>query len=364
MILSNILHKKAFSAALFFYILIFGANCGKRAPPLPPVEKVSQRIEISGFQRGGRVNLSWTMPARNPVSSSVSNISRADIYRLAEPIDAPRTLSEEEFSSQSTLIGTLSLKADDFGLKKINYNDELQFAGQNARLRYAVRFVNSAGQKAAFSNFLLIEPTAKTAQPPENLQAEGRQSEVYLSWTAPNANVDDSKPANILGYNIYRSESESRSASLLNKTPVNQNFYSDRTFNFDTKYFYFVRAVSLGTGGEPVESLETNIINVIPKDVYPPTEPTAVTIAAAPQNISIFFAANPEKDIAGYRIFRSTDKNLPLNEWRSINVDLLITNTFQDTDVEPGKTYYYYLVAIDKTGNVSRPSAVVSETSP
>ena len=37
-------------------------------------------------------------------------------------------------------------------------------------------------------------------------------------------------------------------------------------------------------------------------------------------------------------------------------------NTFQDTDVESGKTYYYYLTATDKFNNVSDPSEIVSET--
>ena len=32
--------------------------------------------------------------------------------------------------------------------------------------------------------------------------------------------------------------------------------------------------------------------------------------------------------------------------------------------VEPGKTYYYYIVAVDKTGNFSQPSEVGSERAP
>ena len=41
-----------------------------------------------------------------------------------------------------------------------------------------------------------------------------------------------------------------------------------------------------------------------------------------------------------------------------------LANTFQDTRVESGKTYYYYLTAVDKAGNVSGTSEVVSETVP
>ncbi|MEO8072430.1 MAG: TolB protein, partial [Acidobacteriota bacterium] len=67
---------------------------------------------------------------------------------------------------------------------------------------------------------------------------------------------------------------------------------------------------------------------------------------------------------AGYRIYRSTNKNLPLAEWQNLTPELLTTNTFQDRQVESGKTYYYYLTAADKAGNISEPSEIVSETAP
>lgn len=355
---------KVFLTAFVFALITINLNCGKRKPPLPPVERVLQKVEIEGFQRGNRVNLSWVMPARNAESSSILNIERADVYRLAEPIDAPLTLSEKEFSSQSTLIATVPVTNQDFQLKKFSFTDVLEFAGQKARLRYGIRLVNSSGQKAAFSNFLLVEPTAKIAEAPESLTIESLEPAVRLRWLAPQTNVDGSSPANILGYNIYRSKSETETAVILNETPINVTEYSDKTFEFGTKYFYFVRAVSLGGNGEPIESIESNVASILPQDVFPPSPPTAITIAAAPNNLAIFFAANLENDVAGYRIYRSTDKNLALDRWLNITPDLLTTNTFQDTSVESGKTYYYYLIAVDKTGNTSQPSEIVSETLP
>ena len=361
------LNKKASGKATLAFIVLafFGyLSCGKRSPPLPPIERVSQRVEISGFQRGNKVNLTWTMPARNAPDGSVLNIDRADIYRLAEPLTSTLTLSEEEFASRSTLIASVPITDDDFGLKKLNFTDTLEFAGQSVRLRYAVRFVNSSGQKASFSNFLLIEPAARIAEAPTSLSGEVTENSVVLDWNAPAANVDGSKPANVLGYNVYRSTSKNETATILNKMPINQTKFDDQTFEFGAEYFYFARTVSLGSSGEPVESLESNVVKISAGDVFPPSAPDAITIAAAPNNLSIFFAANPEKDIAGYRIYRSTDKNLPLNEWQNLTPELLTTNTFQDKQVESGKTYYYYLTAADKAGNVSEPSEIVSETAP
>lgn len=355
--------KKA-ALAFMMFALLTGLSCGKRKPPQPPIEKVLQRVEISGFQRGNKVNISWTMPARNASDGSILKITRADIYRLAEPLSSTLTLSEEEFASRSTLISTLPLSDEDFGLKKINYTDTLEFAGQAIRLRYAIRFVNASGQKAAFSNFLLIEPAARIAEAPTSFSAKITEPAIILDWNAPEMNVDGSKPANILGYNIYRSPTEKETAKLLNTTPLNQTQYSDKLFEFGKDYFYFTRTVSLGANAEPVESLESNIVKVSPKDIFAPSSPSAITIAAAPNNLSIFFAANPEKDIAGYRIYRSNDRNLPLSEWQNLTIELLTTNTYQDLKVESGKTYYYYLTATDTAGNTSEPSEIISEIAP
>lgn len=342
------------------FCLIF-INCGKRKPPLPPAEKVQQRVAINGTQIGNQVRLIWQMPARNATDGSILNIERADIYRLAEPVTNSLSLTEEEFASRSTLIASLPISDSDFALKEKSYTDTLQFAGQAARLRYAIRFVNKSGQKAAFSNFLIIEPTSRIALNPTSLAANVSQDMIKLVWNAPEQNVDGSKPANILGYNLYKSSSE-EPLRRLNEKPILNKQFEDKFFSFEKDYNYFVRTVSLGNNGEQVESLNSNTINVLPIDKFPPEPPDAITIASAPNNISIFFAANLEKDVVGYRVFRTTDKDLPKSEWTLLTKVLLETNTFQDTKIESGKNYFYYLVAIDQFGNESQPSEIVSET--
>jgi hypothetical protein len=331
---------------------------------VPPRERVTQIVEIDGFQRGSQVILSWKMPARNASKSSTLNISRADIYRLAEPANAPLQISEEEFANRSTLIAAMPITDADFALKTLTYRDQLRFAGQAARLRYAIRFVNASGQKAGFSNNLIIEPTSKIAANPSDLSAEATQEAVKLRWMPPATNVDGSTPVSLLGYYIYRSNSQTEPAKALNKTPVTDTNFDDAFFEFGKEYFYFVRAVSIGTQAEPVESSESNVVNFRPVDTFPPAPPTAITLAASPTSISIFFAVNPEKDIAGYRIYRTTDDTAPKETWELVTQELLKTNTFQDNRVESGKKYFYYLTAIDNFKNTSGPSEVVSETVP
>lgn len=358
-------------ARLAFLLLVGGSllltGCGKRRPPLPPLENIPQRTELlSGVQRGNQVILSWPAPLRNASSGSVQSIRRIDIYRLAEKPAAPLPLTEEEFATRSTLIGSVPYETISATGETIIYVDTLELAGEPTRLRYALRYVNAAGQRAAFSNFLLIEPAARIASPPTLLNQQTNESGITINWKAPAANIDGSTPVNLLGYNVYRIEGAQNEISQtpLNTTLVSGTTYVDKNFSFGEKYAYIVRSVSLGTGGAQVESLNSNAIPVEPLDVFAPSAPTDIRINAAPGRISLFFPANPERDVAGYNIYRSTDPELPKERWVKLNDAPLTRTTFQDEAIESGKKYFYYLTAVDTAGNTSAPSEVVSDTVP
>jgi predicted phage tail protein len=351
--------------ALLAGCLLIG--CGKRRPPLPPIERVQQRTEaLSGAQQGNQVILSWPSPLRNAPNSSVQSIRRVDVYRLAEKLSAPLGLTEEEFGNRSTLIGSVTYDQIKNAKDTLSYTDTLELAGEPARLRYAVRYVNASEQRAAFSNFLLIEPAAHVARPPTLISVDKAETAISLTWQAPNANIDGSVPVNVLGYNVYRTDEKQSAvvATPLNSTLITATQYADKSFKFGNDYNYLVRAVSLGTEGAQVESLNSNVIGASPRDVYPPAAPGHVTIAPGQGALSLFFPANQEPDVAGYFIYRSTDPDLPKPQWTKLNSSLWTRTTFTDDKVESGKTYYYYVTAVDQSGNISPPSDVASEKVP
>jgi hypothetical protein len=361
--------RRITASLLTILIVMVVSGCGKRRPPLPPVERVQQRTELlSGAQRGNQVILSWPAPLRNAPDSSVQSIRRIDVYRLAEKPASPLPLTEEEFSARSTLIGSVTDEEIRTAANTLSYVDRLELAGEPTRLRYAVSYVNAAGQRAAFSNFLLIEPAARIAQPP-TLIATGTETSaegVTITWQPPTANIDGSTPVNLLGYNVYRvDESQADpSGTPLNTALVSGTQFLDKNVKFGEDYRYIVRSVSLGTEGAQVESLNSNALPVSPRDTFPPSAPSGLSIVAAPGRISIFFPANPEPDVTGYNIFRSEDPNLPKDRWTKLTPTVLSRTTFQDERVEAGKRYYYYLTATDYAGNQSPPSEVVSEVVP
>jgi fibronectin type 3 domain-containing protein len=360
-------HLQTALGLLLCAIFLCSLACGKRRPPLPPVEAIPQRTELlSGAQRGNQVILSWPAPVRNAPDQSVQSIRRIDIYRMAEKLDAPLPLTEEEFAARSTLVGSVTAEQIQSAAGTLSYTDTLELAGQPARLRYALRYVNASGQRAAFSNFLLIEPAARIAQPPAITGISESESALTIKWEPPAANIDNSTPVNLLGYNIYRT---APAQTEIGQTPINNALiqgteYADKNFQFGQQYSYLIRSVSLGTGGAQVESLNSNTRAVTPQDVYAPSAPERISIAPAPGRLSLFWPANPERDVAGYNLYRTTDASLPKERWTKLNNNLLTRTTYQDEAVEPGKKYSYYLTAVDAVGNTSQPSEAASETVP
>ena len=379
------------AAACLIIIGALCAACGKRRPPLPPVRAVADNY-LTAAQRGNEVLLKITLP---PQAKEIKQIS---VYRLNEALNTQAPLSEDDFASKSTLIG-IATPLSNASSKIAYYRDSLSSTTPRlSRLRYAVRLVFADGRRSGLSNFLMIEPTFRVPLSPVLAPPRVTQSVIQLEWQKPSANLDASQPANIAGYNVYRVQTaaigadgaaaaaaaaaaaqtpalaEGESPQLLNASPLTETTFNDATFQFDKSYRYFIRAVSTNTsaGGSstaaaepaPIESQDSNAQTVIPRDTFAPAAPQNLTIAAAPGRLSLFFAANSEPDLAGYLVFRARDRNLPLTEWQKVTSALLSTNTFQDTAVESGGKYYYYLRAVDQNGNTSEPSEIVGETVP
>lgn len=350
---------KPITSSIKFTVILYGVlclsliyGCGKRRPPTPP-SKSSVNITLATSQQGDKIIL---------VISPPNLTKQISVYRLSEST-TNILLTEDEFASQSTTVSTIDTTKQ-LNPETVLYTDTLTNTNPLSRLRYAVKYVFEDGRQSGFSNFSLIEPFFNVATPPSNLEASANQSAIKLNWEKPLTNIDRTQPANVVGYNIYRKTSAQKSPVLLNTALIRETVTSDGSFKFGEDYEYFVRAVTVASNGVPIESLDSNIVKVNFRDVFPPAAPLGLTIAAAPNSLSLFFAANSESDIVGYQIYRSADEKLPLSQWQKLNQILIRATTFQDIKVESGHKYYYYVIAVDNAGNLSAPSEVVSEVVP
>jgi hypothetical protein len=89
-------------------------------------------------------------------------------------------------------------------------------------------------------------------------------------------------------------------------------------------------------------------------DTTPPGPPVGVQIEAGDDLVYISWTANPEIDLAGYRLYRSSDEAGPFGK---VDSDLLLCPWYFDQVIRMSMTYYR-VTAVDESGNESAFSEV------
>lgn len=347
-----------------------GLSCGKVGAPIPPARLSERTSQLTAVQRGAKILLTWPVPPLVKESSSTSYIERVDIYRLTEERDREPVLDPEDYEESSEIIGFLDRAAiealaKNFG--RLQYEDAVDLGAgaqlANTRLRYAIRYVNKRGQTAAFSNTVALEPSPGIALPPTDLRVTDQaQDAITIAWSQPEANVTGARPASVVGYNIYRRAGKRRQAGEpLNSEPLTEPVYTDTRFQYEADYVYIVRTLSQGADGL-IESADSEPLEFTPEDDFPPTVPDPVSIASANGVVSLFWPTSPERDVAGYNIYRGSSADAPESGWTRLNASPHTAVTFRDDRVTIGQRYFYRVTAIDRFDNESDPSSVVSET--
>jgi hypothetical protein len=348
----------------FCLLLLFISACGKIGDPLPPIPRAPLIVdELSVTQDGTQLILHFPIvrSARSP------RLQRIDIYRLIESINDPLGMTQQQFSTNATIID--SILGEDVPTEKsvITKNDNLDLknGSQDLRYRYAVRLVTVSGLSADFSNFALIIPLFDLASPPSGLKAKQREREIEISWNAPKTNENGTTPANAVAYNIYRSVDNGPPVKL-NDDPLKELRFIDNRFEFGMKYQYVLRALSTLPDDtslkNAVESNGSEALKLVPEDTFPPSAPSPITIASIGGLVSLYWPLNPEPDVVGYNIYRSMVENSPVEKWTKLNNQLHKTASFRDDKVEVGKEYFYQITAVDAYGNESVRSETKSES--
>lgn len=273
-------------------------------------------------------------------------------------------LDEESFLERATVIGSLSRN----DIEQVPPGERVLFEDGplkdlSLRYLYAVRWVNDRGRVGPLSAIAVKEATARLPLPPRDVSVrDAAQDTLIITWKPPEANLDGSRPVGILGYNIYRRRrGEPRFTQPLNGAPVAGTEFVDRSFDYGTEYEFVVRSVTSVAANDVRESNDSPIVNIIPRDVFPPAPPEGLTAASANGVISLFWTPNNESDIAGYNIYRADASSAPESGWVRLNQTLHKLTTFRDDQVRPGAKYFYRVTAVDRAGNESPPSVVVSQ---
>jgi len=180
---------------------------------------------------------------------------------------------------------------------------------------------------------------------PQNLTAALTEGAVVLKWKPPSS----SGTSPLTGYRVYRKVNDS-SISLVTELNASTLTYVDANVSPGQVYRYYVTAIN--ELGEGVERASVTI-----KYCEKPEPPTNLTAQAAVSEVKLSWQEpkdNGSADITSYRVYRSEDgTNFTLVA--ELNASTL---SYVDENVSAGKTYWYYVTAVNEAGE-SRGSEIV-----
>ena len=142
-----------------------------------------------------------------------------------------------------------------------------------------------------------------------------------------------------IGFHVYRSVNENLPFLFwerLTDVPVKDGNFNDQAAAVGERYFYKLTQVD-ANGNESA----------------PFTPQTTYTDHAGNK-----YGQNPLVDFVGYNMYRSADKDVPLDRWERRNKEPIPTTEYKDEGVESGEIYFYYVRAVDSNGTESAPSEI------
>ena len=185
---------------------------------------------------------------------------------------------------------------------------------------------------------------------PTGLTGKTEPGKVLLAWKS-NAEED------LVGYRVYQAmKKDAEYYHLIERDPVAEtSFVSALPETASTNpYYYKVTAVDR-TGNE---SDASNIVEVKLPDVTPPFPPVFDKVKAEEGIIILMWHESRERDCAGYNLYRK-EKQAADDTRIALNKELLSSKVleYKDTfNLVPGMRYSYTLKAVDRDGNISKPS--------
>ncbi len=144
----------------------------------------------------------------------------------------------------------------------------------------------------------------------------------------------------VIGYHVYRSENENLPFvfwARMTDEPIPEGNFEDPAAKLGKRYFYKLTQVyEDGEESDPIT----------PKSSFT-------------DHAGNSFEQNPLEDFVGYNMYRSADKDVPLDQWERRNEKPIPTTEYKDEGVESGEVYFYYVRAVDSKGNESAPGEII-----
>jgi hypothetical protein len=376
--------------ALFAVAMVLSfAGCGNPRPPEPPALELPKTVrDLRATRKGNTVKLSWTVPTKTTEAQTIRYLGPT---RICRGIDSAMLGSAMLGSAMkecgvpageapppdlSLLLGTNSQNKS----QSATYVDTLPSAqlSPTGKVIYAVEVLNQNQRSAGLSNQVTI-PAAPTLPAPANFRAELSANGVTLSWDTITPDPDTADLQHL--YRISRQEKDGRDVVIANLA-ISTSQFLDHTFDWEKTYDYRVEVVTIvkasttsncSSDQNPsaecgaqasVDGDDSSPIEIFAHDIFPPSVPSGLQAVYTDEGqqkfIDLIWSPNSEADLAGYNVFRHEEGAVPTQ----INLQLVKTPAYRDTNVQPGEKYFYSVSAVDVRNNQSERSQEASESAP
>ncbi len=341
---------------ILIVFIIFAAACGKKMTPFAPDRVVPAAVrDFQVNQEGNALVLTWLLPRENLLGQPLTQVQGCRVYRAALKGVSPEALASSDFSLYADIDLAYPQRGQVQG-EALLFRDRELTPGQ--RYYYRVAAYDQDGYPGAWSK-TLSQAWGWLPRTPAGFKAVPGDKLVALSWTPVTA-LDDGSPArDLAGYLIYRLSGQGPWLKLT-PAPVTANNFQDVAVLNDVEYTYKVQAVRR-LGDDLLASLDSPARLAMPEKRTPPPPLLNVLAVATDQGAELRWEPSPVPDLAGYRIYR---RETGEGKYQLMNKELVKKPYFVDTQVRRGRTYHYYVTAVDDSprANESIPSETMSIT--
>jgi hypothetical protein len=367
------------SVTIFYFLIstfLLAAGCGAPGEPQPPVPPVPQAIvDLSAKQAGDGVLLTFTTPGKSTRGESLRQVPTFEVLRGT--LRADGTPDPKSFHVVDTVPGALVARYSQHG--QVQFTDPVSPTDPQIRsgqsFVYRVHTLLSAKYPSPDSTDMILHlyPVPERISA---LDASVTEQGVDLKWPAPTHTSAGDPLSEIQEYHVYRGELDPAGQSIAASDPLEAKWkspllrlgtttttdYRDSGFEYGKTYAYLVRSV-IGSPAGSLESSDSPLAIVTPKDTFPPAAPQGIVAAiqpgATPGSVAVelSWSINVEPDLAGYRVYRSEQEG---GKGALLTPDLLPSPAYRDNAVQSGQRYWYTVTAVDRSGNESALSLAVA----
>jgi hypothetical protein len=348
-----------------FHLLLFLCSalglgaCGVQGLPRPPrVEQPRAVTDLAVTQSSRTLTLRFTAPQLAADGERLTKPQEAEILRAIFPAGQPAP------ASGGALQLWVAVSAGDFAKLakggKIVYPITLTAAefreqlGKNllVAVRTLTRRWRGRPVESGLSNIVRMT-LLDVPRSVEDLRVVATEHALELSWKPPVRTLSGELPSGISAYRVYRRAGQA--GSYVKIGDARGTSFQDTDFEFGRTYDYKVAAL-IKVGAETAEGDESPVVEITPRDTFPPSPPTGLSVVYTSQAVDVVWTASPEADLAGYNVYRREGSAAA----QKLNPEIVKTPIFRDPSVVEGRQYFYRVTALDLSGNESAPSEEVS----